>query len=116
MENFKRLYEWNIPSPSGNAHWDTSVIAKILANEKYIGRLVQGKQKTNNYLEKKILRNISRNDMYITNNHHEAIVDKEIFYAVQQLRQSKVKMEKEIEDIRCLVKSFVQCVENHMPE
>ena len=24
----KRLYEWNIPSPSGNAHWDTSVIAK----------------------------------------------------------------------------------------
>ena len=55
----KRLYEWNIPSPSGNAHWDTSVIAKILANEKYIGRLVQGKQKTNNYLEKKILRNIS---------------------------------------------------------
>ncbi|WP_195994149.1 recombinase family protein [Faecalibacillus faecis] len=87
----KRLYEWNIPSPSGNAHWDTSVIAKILANEKYIGRLVQGKQKTNNYLEKKILRNISRNDMYITNNHHEAIVDKEIFYAVQQLRQSKVK-------------------------
>ena len=38
-----------------------------------------------------VLRNISRNDMYITNNHHEAIVDKEIFYAVQQLRQSKVK-------------------------
>lgn len=86
-----KLYDQHVPTPKGNKRWDTSVISKILSNEKYIGRLVQRKQRTNNHLDKKVIRDIPRNQMYISENHHEAIIDPSVFYQVQKIKADKKK-------------------------
>ncbi len=64
--------------------WKTDTIRRILKNEMYIGNMVQGKQTQINYKLKKPIRN-KKEDWIIVPNTHEPIVDKEKFYAVQEL-------------------------------
>ena len=84
--------EEHIPTPSQtmgqeyrlSSLWKTDTIRRILKNEMYIGNMVQGKQTQINYKLKKPIRN-KKEDWIIVPNTHEPIVDKEKFYAVQEL-------------------------------
>ena len=70
--------------------WKTDTIRRILKNEMYIGNMVQGKQTQINYKLKKPIRN-KKEDWIIVPNTHEPIVDKEKFYAVQELLKSRTR-------------------------
>ena len=74
----------------GHGAWVGSTIKNILANEFYIGTLVQGKTKKMSYKSKKQLP-LPREQWSIIENNHEAIIPKEIFYKVQALRDGRRK-------------------------
>lgn len=90
--------EEHIPTPSQtmgqeyrlSSLWKTDTIRRILKNEMYIGNMVQGKQTQINYKLKKPVRN-KKEDWIIVPNTHEPIVDKEKFYAVQELLKSRTR-------------------------
>lgn len=80
----------NPSAKEGCFNWSTSTIKKILSNETYIGTLIQGREQKISYKDKK-LRAVPRKDWVCIPNHHEAIVSREVFEQVQQLRSSRRK-------------------------
>ena len=70
--------------------WSQSTIKKILANEAYIGTLIQGKEQKISYKDKK-MRSVPKKDWICVPDHHEAIINKEVFEQVRQLRSSRCR-------------------------
>ena len=68
--------------------WSAKAVDRILHNEVYIGKLVQGKTRRLDYRSKKKL-NVPMRDWVIVDNTHEAIIDKETFEIVQKIRSGK---------------------------
>ncbi len=64
--------------------WDGSMICHILKNEIYIGNVVQKKYEKDFVGGKNHVR--PREEWLVTYNHHEPVVDREVFYRVQQGR------------------------------
>lgn len=67
----------------GGTRWHDSTVRGILRNEKYCGDILMGKTFTVDPITKRRLRNFGEEDKYYLENHHEAIVSKEDFMAVQ---------------------------------
>ena len=84
----KYLDENGIKTVTDNDIWSTSAIDRILSNEKYVGDLLMQKSFTEDFLTGKRKKNEGELAMYFIENDHEAIIDKEIFEAVQR-RKSK---------------------------
>lgn len=103
-----KLYEEDIPTPSvykrmqgitdketfkASAYsnkniWGTSTIQKILSNRIYTGDMVQGKERKVSYKSKKVIA-VPESEWVIVPDCHEAIIDKESFALVQELRKSR---------------------------
>lgn len=64
--------------------WDGSMVCHILRNEVYIGHVVQKKYGKDFVGGKNHVR--PREEWLVTCNHHEPVVDREVFYRVQQGR------------------------------
>ena len=82
------------------------MVNSILRNENYTGTLFQGKKRKLNYrVDKKI--NIDKENWIVTENHHEAIINKEKFDKVQDIldRQTKVNKDGSID----LLSGFLKC-------
>ena len=62
--------------------WHSKTIRDILTNQIYIGDMVQNRRSKVNYKVKRIVRN-KRDDYIVVKNTHEPIIDKEVFYEVQ---------------------------------
>ncbi len=65
--------------------WSPSVIMRILKNEKYCGDLIQKKTMTPDYLSHEKKYNHGEEDFVILRDHHEAIIPRDQFDAVQAL-------------------------------
>ena len=86
----------HIPTPSVYANlnrgvkstayelWCPRTIEEMLTNETYIGNLTQGRRKKLNYKSKKEIRT-PKEEWIITENTHEAIIDKKVFDTVGEL-------------------------------
>lgn len=72
----------HIPSPTGKG-WSVSVIRNILTNEKYAGDVIRQKTFVADPISKRVLKNTGQLPMYLLKNHHEGIVDKATYNAVQ---------------------------------
>ena len=87
---------------SGNRiskEWTASIVAKILDNRAYCGDVVQGKTKKISFKINKRFKNDSK-DYIIVENMHTAIIDKERFYRLQEIRKErKYNWNKRIEDL-----------------
>ncbi|MGN1298721.1 MAG: recombinase family protein [Candidatus Scatovivens sp.] len=88
--------------------WYPEVIRRILKNEMYIGNMVQCRKRKINYKLKKII-DMPKEDWIIVNNTHEAIIEKEKFYAVQEIMKSKEKTR--IKSTPFLLKGLIVCKE-----
>lgn len=88
--------------------WCPRTIEEMLTNETYIGNLTQGRRKKLNYKSKKEIRT-PREEWIITENTHEAIIDKETFLIVQDL--IKKNKSKANEKNQCLLSGFMYCKE-----
>ena len=72
-----------IPTVSGKKVWMASHIRSILTNEKYCGDALLQKTFIQDCISKKVIRNTGQLPKYLIQNHHEGIVSRETFDAVQ---------------------------------
>ena len=77
------LEEHGIKTVTGKTEWSTSTIDRMLSNEKYMGQILMQKTYTPDFLTGKQIRNRGNLDMYLIEDAHEAIIDKETFEKVQ---------------------------------
>ena len=99
----KKLTEMGIPTPTAYKHskglnlqtpriskndgmWGITTVCTILKNEMYIGNMVQGKQRVISY---KVHEKIAppKEEWFIVENTHEAIIDRETFDKAQRLQE-----------------------------
>ena len=78
-----RLEAEHILNVAGEPQWTLSAIQNILTNEKYSGDVLLQKTFISDCISKKVIRNTGQLPMYLVENHHEGIVDRKTFDAVQ---------------------------------
>lgn len=78
-----RLEAEQIPNAAGNARWTITAVRSILSNEKYCGDVLLQKSFVSDCINRKVIRNTGQLPMYLVQNHHEGIVDRKTFDAVQ---------------------------------
>ena len=78
-----RLEAEHIPNVAEEPQWTLSAIRNILTNEKYCGDVLLQKTYVSDCISKKVIRNTGQLPMYLVENHHEGIVDRKTFDAVQ---------------------------------
>ena len=80
----RELYEEGIDPPkSATGKWSCVMIRRILRNEKYVGDLLQKKSVTIDYLTHKKVENRGLEEQVLIRDHHEAIIDRPTWEAVQ---------------------------------
>ena len=68
---------------AGTTEWMTSNLRTILSDEKYCGDILLQKTFIQDCISKKVIKNTGQLPMYLIQNHHEAIIPREQFDAVQ---------------------------------
>lgn len=79
------LTELGCVTKKGNTVWSPGSILQILQNERYCGDVLAHKTYTPNYLNHKSKKNMQNRPQYRKRNHHEAIISRDDFIAVQRL-------------------------------
>lgn len=69
----------------GNTKWSSGSVLQILQNERHCGDVLARKTWTPNYLDHKSKKNKQERNQYRQKNHHEAIVSRDDFIAVQRM-------------------------------
>lgn len=80
----RELSEKGILTARGNADWSSSVIVKILKNEKYCGDLRQKKTITPDYLTHRKICNRGQEEQIYLKDHHEPIISRELWEETQR--------------------------------
>ena len=96
-KNEETNYKYTVKDKTGI--WNNKKINKILQDRTYIGDLVQGKRKKVSHKVNKTL-DVAEDNWIIINNHHKAIIDKEVFERVQDIiyeRTIRVKKSNELD-------------------
>lgn len=105
----KKLNEMGIHTRQGNS-WTNLRIKELLYNEKYIGNLLLKKFYLNNHIENIKTKNNGELPRYLVENAHEAIIDKETFYKVQELlSERKQQYSHEGSTKRYTLSGMLQC-------
>ncbi len=104
-----------ILSPSGDTKWKNASILRILKNEKYIGTLKQKKEITLDFLTHKKVINNGVEDFVIIENHHEPIITREMFEAVQReiTRRRTTALDKSKHSNRYIWSGKIECAYCH---
>ncbi len=80
----RELYEEGVPPPrSASGKWSCVMVRRILRNEKYAGDVLQKKFITVDYLTHKKVENRGFEEQILLRDHHEAIIDRPTWEAVQ---------------------------------
>ena len=86
----KYLRDNNRKNKKGEVKWSVSSINFILSNEKYCGDMIYQKSYCKNYLTHERKKNEGELEQYLIPDHHEAIIDKDVFLYVQKLRNQRM--------------------------
>lgn len=73
----------------GEVFWKPATVISIITNEKYCGDAVLQKRVTIDYLSHKSIKNTGQAPQYYITNNHEAIIPKEMFSIVQNLKKER---------------------------
>ncbi|MBP3593682.1 MAG: recombinase family protein [Lachnospiraceae bacterium] len=89
---YKRLHglRYQQPKSRNSTLWKYSAIADMLINEIYIGNMVQGKYGSVSYKTKQC-KPRPKNQWYIVEGTHEAIIDRELWERVQEILREKAR-------------------------
>lgn len=91
---YKKLKDMKYSNPSSHiisekyGIWNPGTVKRILANEAYIGKLIQGRERKLSYKSKKIVK-APKSEWIIIPNNHSPIIDKKTFETVRRIAQSK---------------------------
>lgn len=80
----KELRAEGILSSRGNLKWSGATVMKLLRNEKYCGDLIQKKTYTPDFLSHDKKYNRGQEAFVVLRDHHEAIIDRELWENVQR--------------------------------
>ena len=80
------LEEHGIKTVTGKSEWSTSTIDRMLSSEKYIGDVLMQKTFTPDTLGGLQVKNTGQQVMYLIENDHEAIIDREDWVLVQEMK------------------------------
>jgi site-specific DNA recombinase len=80
----KELRAEGILSSRGNLKWSGATVMKLLRNEKYCGDLIQKKTYTPDFLSHDKKYNKGQEAFVVLRDHHEAIIDRELWENVQR--------------------------------
>ncbi len=69
---------------SGDTHWSSRYVLRVLKNEKYVGDLVQKKSYTPDYLNHEKRINHGAEEKIVLRDHHAAIIDRRLWEQVQR--------------------------------
>ena len=76
------LFEQGIPSPTGRSRWSRETISKLLKNEKYLGDVLLQKTYVKDLFSGKQVKNAGEKNQYLYQEHHPAIIGRELFEKV----------------------------------
>lgn len=86
---YKQESGLNFQSSSENSgFWNKTTVRRILRNHMYLGHMVQGKKRKLSYKSKKFI-DVPKDQWFVVEGTHEAIVDESIFYNVQRRMDSR---------------------------
>ena len=94
LEITRALEKDKIKTATGKDKWHSSVIEKMLVNEKYMGDALLQKTYTVDFLTKKRVKNNGIVPQYYIEDNHEAIIPKELFYKVQEEKARRASLNK----------------------
>lgn len=81
----RELTAEGIPPPGGSGKsWSSTMVLRLLRNEKYCGDLLQRKSCTPDFLDHRKVKNEGQSPQVYLRDHHEAIVSRSMFEAVQR--------------------------------
>ncbi len=79
------LTKLGIKTKRGNEVWSSGTVYQVLQNERHCGDVLARKTYTPNYLDHKSKKNRQNRNQYHLKDHHEPIIARDDFIAVQQL-------------------------------
>lgn len=85
----QKLESAGVLAPNGSERWDFTEIRRILTNEKYVGDALLQKTFKPDVLSGKIVKNTGQLPMYLVQNNHPAIIDRDKYNAVQAERERR---------------------------
>lgn len=91
------------------ARWRAESVNRILTDEMYTGKMVQGKTKKVNYKVKKSIP-VDKNDWIVVDDTHDAIISKEKFEAVQKLGTIDTRVAPDSDEVYPLC-GFLKCAD-----
>ena len=81
----EKLTSLNRRTKIGNEAWSASSVLGILKNERYYGAVLAWKTHTPNFLDHKSVKNRGEQPQYLDEEHHEPIISRDDFIAVQKM-------------------------------
>ena len=78
------LYAERIKSPTGRERWSRETVRKLLQNEKYTGDVLLQKTFVEDMFLGKQIKNVGERTRYLFQDHHPAIVSRELFERVNK--------------------------------
>ncbi len=73
---------------SFSSKWNKTTVSRILSNKMYTGAMVQGRRRKLSY-KSDYIASVSPDEWFIVENTHEAIINPDLFNAVQEMMQTK---------------------------
>ena len=84
LRNIKKtLEDRGLRNAAGTTEWTTSNLRTILSDEKYCGDVLRQKTFIRDCISKQVVKNTGQRPKYLIQNHHDAIISREQFDAVQ---------------------------------
>ena len=87
----KRLVELGIKNKCGTVEWHDHGVMGMIKNEKYKGDVLLGKTFTVDPISKRRLANMGEENQYYIQDHHEAIVSREVWDKAEEIRLMRAK-------------------------
>ena len=111
LYKYKKGIKLNVVSkrPVENIKWNAKAVKTILSNELYLGHLIQGKRTTVSYKNHKVI-NKPKDEWIRKENTHEAIIDEDVFFRVQDSMKNRTKSVKRTGIVHLLARK-VYCLE-----
>lgn len=103
---YKKINGLGYTKANKDNKWNYEMVDRILKDENYTGKLVQGKRRNESYKTHKEVK-VSEKDWIKFKNHHEAVIDAESFKKVQDM----LKIQRRASNKNDILSGYLKCAD-----